>query len=138
MLKPLQELYWAFRRYLKSNETLRKKIQELADNCAMLEHQLDGLRILHEVAAKDLVLRSRPYQMEADSVPSVRLSSSICKSQHFDSPIYDLWCQQFKEQPHYDRKQWEWVFICQTLQERGVLESGKRGLGFGVGREPLT
>lgn len=36
------------------------------------------------------------------------------------------------------RKMWEWLFICQALAERGRLQPGQRGLGFGVGREPLV
>lgn len=36
------------------------------------------------------------------------------------------------------RKMWEWLFICQALAERGMLAPGRRGLGFGVGREPLV
>ncbi|HET6810843.1 MAG TPA: hypothetical protein VFH50_07530 [Acidimicrobiales bacterium] len=36
------------------------------------------------------------------------------------------------------RKLWEWLFIIQALDERGMLEPGKRGLGFGVGTEPLV
>jgi hypothetical protein len=38
--------------------------------------------------------------------------------------------------PH--RKYWEWCFIAEALREQGVLLEGKRGLGFGVGEEPLT
>ena len=138
MFKALKELYWAARQYLKSNEQFRNEIEELTNKCVRLERQLDGLRILHESTAKGLVLR-HSYDADSDSLrANIRFSSSICKSQHFDSPIYNFWCEQFKERPHYHRKQWEWVFISQALQERGVLASGKRGLGFGVGREPLT
>ena len=36
------------------------------------------------------------------------------------------------------RKLWEWAYICQALEERGMLAKGKRGLGFAVGREPLV
>ena len=36
------------------------------------------------------------------------------------------------------RKMWEWLFICQALSERDMLRPGRRGLGFGVGREPLV
>lgn len=36
------------------------------------------------------------------------------------------------------RKLWEWLFIAQALHERGVLRPGSRGLGFGVGQEPLV
>lgn len=36
------------------------------------------------------------------------------------------------------RKLWEWLFICTTLEEAGMLRPGRRGLGFGVGGEPLA
>jgi len=36
------------------------------------------------------------------------------------------------------RKMWEWLFIAQALSERGLLAEGRRGLGFGVGKEPLV
>jgi len=36
------------------------------------------------------------------------------------------------------RKIWEWVFIIQALHERGMLAPGRRGLGFGVGQDPLA
>jgi hypothetical protein len=37
----------------------------------------------------------------------------------------------------FGRKSWEWAFIYEKLQRAGVLLPGKRGLGFGVGREML-
>jgi len=36
------------------------------------------------------------------------------------------------------RKMWEWLFIIEALHERGMLAPGRRGLGFGVGQEPLV
>lgn len=39
---------------------------------------------------------------------------------------------------HMHRKLWEWIFIAEALRERGLLAPGKRGLGFGVGQEPLA
>jgi hypothetical protein len=36
------------------------------------------------------------------------------------------------------RKMWEWLFICEALREAGMLQAGRRGLGFGVGREALV
>lgn len=35
------------------------------------------------------------------------------------------------------RKIWEFCFIAQALDERGMLARGRRGLGFAVGTEPL-
>lgn len=37
-----------------------------------------------------------------------------------------------------NRKFWEWCAISQALDERSKLRSGKRGLGFAVGTEPLA
>ena len=37
-----------------------------------------------------------------------------------------------------NRKFWEWCAISQALDERRMLRSGIRGVGFAVGREPLA
>lgn len=47
------------------------------------------------------------------------------------------WADQLREPVHLHRKGWEYTYICQALYERGVLEPGKRGIGFGVGKEQL-
>jgi hypothetical protein len=38
----------------------------------------------------------------------------------------------------FNRKQWEHVYILETLRQRGLLRAGARGIGFGCGREPLV
>ena len=53
-------------------------------------------------------------------------------------PIYARWCQTIEQTPRLDRKQWEFVFLLEALQQSGALTPGKRGLGFGVGREPIA
>lgn len=65
-------------------------------------------------------------------------SSTLCREQHFHLPLYQYWCNALKEQPRLHRKQWEFVYICQSLYERGALREGATALGFGVGREPLV
>jgi glycosyltransferase involved in cell wall biosynthesis len=64
--------------------------------------------------------------------------STLCRAQHFRMPLYKYWCDALRETPRFHRKQWEYVFICQALFERGFLAPGKRAVGFGVGREPLV
>lgn len=63
--------------------------------------------------------------------------STVCREQHFRMPLYKYWCEAIKERPRLHRKQWEFVYICHALYERGMLRDGRRGLGFGVGKEPL-
>ena len=76
------------------------------------------------------------------------LTSQLCTLDSLDSPELLAWSDRLR--PMWDpdgtdprrvmlhRKMWEWLFICQALAERGRLEPGRRGLGFGVGREPLV
>ena len=36
------------------------------------------------------------------------------------------------------RKIWEWAFTLHVLDQQGLLRPGSRGLGFGVGQDPLS
>lgn len=65
------------------------------------------------------------------------LRSRLCTQEQFDCPYYRRWCARLGEPPRLHRKQWEFCFIAQALFERGMLAPAKKGLGFGVGREPL-
>jgi len=65
-------------------------------------------------------------------------SSVLCREQHFHLPLYTYWCKILGETPRFHRKQWEFVFICQSLFERGYLKPGNSAIGFGVGKEPLV
>jgi SAM-dependent methyltransferase len=64
--------------------------------------------------------------------------STLCRAQHFRMPLYSYWCEALGEKPRFHRKQWEFVYICQVLAERGMLAHGRRAIGFGVGKEPLV
>ncbi|MDR3356505.1 MAG: class I SAM-dependent methyltransferase [Spirochaetaceae bacterium] len=64
-------------------------------------------------------------------------TSQICNQEFFGLPFYQYWTARLKEKPWFHRKQWEFVYIAQTLFENNMLTAGSRGLGFGVGVEPL-
>lgn len=63
--------------------------------------------------------------------------SQTCTASQFNEPAYDQWLERLKLAKHRHRKQWEFVYILQTLERYGMLKAGARGLGFGVGIEPL-
>ncbi len=73
------------------------------------------------------------------SQPDVQypLRSCLVTERYFRTPEYRTWCARLREQPRLHRKQWEFYYICQALSERGLLQPGRRGLGFAVGEEPL-
>jgi hypothetical protein len=76
------------------------------------------------------------------------LTSQMCGHASLTSPELRVWSERLR--PLWDpdstdpkplvmhRKMWEWLFIAAALHERGKLEPESRGLGFGVGREPLV
>jgi SAM-dependent methyltransferase len=64
-------------------------------------------------------------------------TSCLCRQDSFQTPYFSYWAEKFGYGLRYHRKIWEFVFICQVLWERGLLKEGARGLGFGVGEEPL-
>lgn len=66
------------------------------------------------------------------------LDSRICRVSDLESSEFRYWCQQLGIPFRLHRKVWEWCYICLALSQRGLLQPGRRGLGFAVGREPLT
>jgi hypothetical protein len=65
-------------------------------------------------------------------------NSVPCRQESFEQSYFPYWSRRLKIPFSYHRKAWEHVFICQALWERGAIRPDARGLGFGVGREPLT
>jgi len=63
--------------------------------------------------------------------------SQTCTAAQFDEPAYARWLERLKLPRHRHRKQWEFVYVLQVLERYGALVPGARGLGFGVGSEPL-
>lgn len=71
------------------------------------------------------------------TAPSV-LRSCLCTEDTLMRDDFQDWAERVGEaRRHLHRKVWEWCFVCQALDERGLLTAGRRGLGFAVGQEPL-
>jgi SAM-dependent methyltransferase len=66
------------------------------------------------------------------------LKSNMCTYRQLTGPKFARWWSRLGTHPHLHRKVWEFLFICEALDERGVLTPGARGLGFAVGQEPLA
>ena len=64
--------------------------------------------------------------------------SQPCTASQIDEPPYRYWCSRMELQPFYNRKVWEFCFILQALVTADMMRKGRRGLGFGVGKEPLA
>ncbi len=75
------------------------------------------------------------------------LRSQLCSADSLRSPALLAWAERLRplwaaagdeRTVMLHRKMWEWLFIAEALRERGMLAEGRRGLGFGVGQEPLV
>jgi len=64
--------------------------------------------------------------------------AQLCTEAQFREPAYARWCEAIGETPRLHRKQWEFVYILEVRARHGMLAPGRRGLGFGCGREPLA
>jgi len=73
----------------------------------------------------------------AAAAEGVGLVSQLCRFATLDSAVFRGWAERLREPWRAHRKLWELAFICQALEERGMLREGRSGLGFAVGAEKL-
>jgi len=114
-----------------------REIAELRTRVELLELQLRELSALRRPGEGHWL--GRP-ELRDDRKPGVDVlnHSRPCRQADFETPWFSYWSERLGERLRYHRKLWEFVFIAQALHERRQLRSGARGLGFGVGREPLA
>ncbi len=118
--------------------------------------------VLSNMNAFKTAYKSSKTQYWNDSHSTIKIekpystTSMICNQSFFDMPFFQYWAEKvhdnfvdlmkstnqlmpntLKQKVVYHRKLWEFVYICQALYERNLLERGKRGVTFGVGTECL-
>lgn len=74
----------------------------------------------------------------ADTQPRiVNLASKPAVQADIESDWVAHWAGQLKTAVVYHRKLWELTYVLQAIYEHGHMASGKHGLGFGCGAEPI-
>lgn len=150
--KPERFSLGRLRRALTRIEAMESLEPVPAQTAALLAEVLDlkfhfaALKRSHDVLARQLTLPPRATWESVlpgcpDAAPPGALAfpnSCLCNQASFEDPVFLYWVRRLGHLPSYHRKQWEFAFICQALFERGMLGEGRRGLGFGVGEEPLS
>lgn len=109
----------------------RRREQFLVDNSRVLATKLAELE--GRLSAAPALRLAYPGREGVD-----RLTTSICRQSDYSLDAYAHWIARTGRRVQWHRKQWEYFFILQALYERGRLTEGMSGLGFGVGREPLS
>lgn len=128
-------------------DAVRQLPRKLVDHGNRLEHlswQVDQMQrevrlVLanHTLPPTDL-WKGQPPVVTGAPGANVFPYSTMCRQEMFAEPYFSYWTTKVGSVPVYHRKLWEFVYICQALWERGAIRVGARGLGFGVGEEPLT
>lgn len=111
------------RRKKRVESSLAKPLLELA---APMPKQDSGMQLLRH-----------PGNSPMPGQTASRLTSCLAAVNHLESPAFRHWTEALGLRWRRHRKLWEFSFICQALFERGMLEPGRRGLGFAVGEEAL-
>jgi SAM-dependent methyltransferase len=90
----------------------------------------DGRRVVRDIHVPLLAI--------ADLAPQPHyMAYSTCSAADFLDPRFVETCRLLREAPRFHRKLWEFVYIHHHLDHAGMLAEGRRGIGFGVGKEPL-
>ncbi|HEY0022660.1 MAG TPA: methyltransferase domain-containing protein [Longimicrobium sp.] len=76
-------------------------------------------------------------RLRPSAAPQTPLRSSLCRQDQLESPAFRAWAARMGQPFQLHRKVWEFCYIAQALDERGMLQPDRRGLGFAVGHEPL-
>jgi 2-polyprenyl-3-methyl-5-hydroxy-6-metoxy-1,4-benzoquinol methylase len=132
--RPFRRAVFHLRRLSEVPNDTRRLVAEVAE----LRREV---RLLYAAGAlpQPEIWQGRPLAVP-DAGPGVNVlpNSTCCRQEAFEQPWFSWWNEQFRTRLRYHRKLWEYVFICQALWERDVIRPGARGVGFGVGVEPLS
>ena len=109
------------------------------------------IRGISQIKANQALLALRLAELEKQQngapkstpeVPDDRFPAGVrtrlCTQEQISEPWFEPWCKAVGYPPFAHRKLWEWAYIGQVLDTMGMLDPGRRGLGFGVGRERLV
>lgn len=123
------------------------KIKNYKFDCIIItaiEYQKEIIKYLTETFGIDeekiILLTQINFTIEDNSSTSElkTFTSGICTQEQLESKEYKRWikiCGEDDNKMH--RKLWEFAFILDSLNNKNMLCSGKKGLGFAVGTEPL-
>ncbi|MEO5997982.1 MAG: hypothetical protein ABIN89_14645 [Chitinophagaceae bacterium] len=85
---------------------------------------------------QEIIKRERNWNATLVSDRGKRISE-LCKAKDWDAAWFKRWVNELNEPARFHRKQWEFIYVMQSLWERGCIKKGNKGLAFAVGSEPL-
>ena len=121
---------------LKTNVT--NHLKKMMKNNIVLWKLYDLYFILHnQLTLRKHASRRAPAARIASEPRLDKVTSQVATTSQCLEPRYKQWCDSMRSPARMNRKQWEFVYILETLRQFGCIAAGKRGLGFGCGQEPI-
>lgn len=114
---------------------ISEQLNEIRARLTALEQRKTDWSTVKEMIRSSVLLPPLDQPTSPPETPFMQHSN--CVAEDFLHPRYFQLCKLIEQRPTWHRKQWEYVFILHHLERRGLLRSGMRGVGFGVGGEPL-
>ena len=107
---------------------------------ATFGQRVDPVALNLKFQGYDLARKLLAERGEVTPAPArvVGLGSKPSTQADLDSDWATTWLGGLKCPLIYHRKIWEYLYLLQALYEAGMLQEGRRGLGFGCGREPIA
>lgn len=135
-------------RYLKVKVLLKRilGIQRIDDAIKYLEEKI-VYGYIASIEKRLSILENKIGPTQSGSAlikfdgPSPNLAipvSQVATNAQFLEPLYSQWCEKIKTERKFHRKQWEYIYILRCLEINNMIEPGKKGIGFGVGFEPIA
>jgi hypothetical protein len=117
---------------------LARPRQYLSAVATVLGAKRRARRAFHKVLGHERTneLSGRAGQSSAPRFDS--LVSQACTAAQIDDAKFVEWCERIQSPVLMHRKLWEWCYILEALESRGMIADGARGIGFGVGHEPIA
>jgi SAM-dependent methyltransferase len=111
---------------------ITKDLQLIKANIKVLAwriEQLDGLSQAHAQSVETAL---------SASIDDFAVKGKICTSSDIYSDWHRLLASVLRADNYKLRKIWEWTYTIKLLHAACLLTSGKKGIGFGCGTEPLA
>lgn len=119
----------------ESAEALTATVNAIIGRIDLADRLIEQQRQRLDTAGHSMFASDPGLTLVPESTPFMQFSN--CQAADFYHPRFLQLCKLMAMRPRFHRKQWEWVYVLHQLIEAGVLKPGARGLGFGVGTEPL-